>query len=76
MAASTSSAGVNGHSSGTPSTSNSNGYHDVELSELEYDPVQLELMKEELILLDYDDKPIGEASKKTCAWGRYPRDYY
>ena len=69
MAASTSSAGVNGHSNGTPSTSNgnSNGYHDVELSDLEYDPVQLELMKEELILLDYDDKPIGEASKKTCA---------
>merc|ERR1712225_212652 len=39
---------------------------DVDLSEMEYDPVQLELMNEELIVTDTDDNPIGKESKKTC----------
>jgi hypothetical protein len=34
---------------------------------MEYDPLQLEMMKEELIVVDYDDNPIGQDSKKTCA---------
>lgn len=32
----------------------------------EYDAVQLDLMEERLIVLDREDNPIGEASKKTC----------
>merc|ERR1711939_260050 len=39
---------------------------DVDLSEMEYDPVQLEHMNEELIVTDTDDNPIGKESKKTC----------
>ena len=33
----------------------------------EYDAVQLDLMEERCIVLDREDNPIGEASKKTCA---------
>ncbi|KAK9899615.1 isopentenyl-diphosphate delta-isomerase [Cystobasidium minutum MCA 4210] len=33
---------------------------------MEYDPAQLEMMKEELIVVDNDDNPIGQDSKKTC----------
>jgi hypothetical protein len=55
---------MNGHSATTNGT---NGAHEeVDLSELEYDPLQLEMMKEELIVVDYDDNPIGKDSKKTC----------
>lgn len=43
------------------------------------DPVQAALMEERLIVLDYNDKPIGEASKKTCMYlllisAKYRRD--
>lgn len=48
---------MNGHSNG-----------DVDLGDMEYDPLQLEMMKEELIVVDTDDNPIGKDSKKTCAW--------
>lgn len=41
-------------------------YADADLDGLEYDPEQLEMMKEELIVVDYDDNPIGSESKKTC----------
>ena len=34
--------------------------------ETQYDAEQLKLMEERLILLDYNDKPIGSESKKTC----------
>lgn len=51
---------TNGHSNG-------NGAQDVNLDDMEYDPLQLEMMKEELIVVDYDDNPIGQDSKKTCA---------
>jgi len=57
---------MNGHSA----TNGTNGVHDeVDLSELEYDPLQLEMMKEELIVVDNDDNPIGKDSKKTCKRG-------
>merc|ERR1711939_113237 len=45
---------------------------DVDLSEMEYDPVQLELMNEELIVTDTDDNPIGKESKKTPSDGQHP----
>ncbi|CAD6582402.1 MAG: isopentenyl-diphosphate delta-isomerase idi1 [Cyphobasidiales sp. Tagirdzhanova-0007] len=46
---------------------NGNGHiQDVDLEGLEYDPLQLEMMNEELIVVDYDDKPIGKESKKKC----------
>ena len=48
------------------SASNSNGIQDVDLESLDYDPLQLEMMKEELVVVDYNDKPIGKESKKTC----------
>lgn len=37
-----------------------------EFHEEDYDPVQLELMEERLIVLDNDDNPIGQDSKKIC----------
>ena len=37
----------------------------------EYDAVQLDLMEERLIVLDREDNPIGEASKKTCPFSRF-----
>ena len=61
---------MNGHASTNGSSSTSQQQHfanDVNLDEMEYDPLQLEMMKEELIVVDYDDKPIGQESKKTCA---------
>lgn len=55
-------------SSSTTAMSNGNGQlQDANLDGLEYDPLQLEMMKEELIVVDNDDKPIGKESKKTCA---------
>lgn len=54
-----------GHANGANGASASR-HNDVDLDGLEYDPVQLEMMKEELIVVDYDDKPIGSESKKTC----------
>lgn len=56
---------MNGSSS-TNGHANGNGTQDVDLNEMEYDPAQLEMMKEELIVVDNDDNPIGQDSKKTC----------
>lgn len=39
----------------------------IELDPNTYDPAQIELMEERLILLDNDDKATGEGSKKDCA---------
>ena len=68
---------MNGHAGTNGSSSSSQlqqqqqpATNDVNLDEMEYDPLQLEMMKEELIVVDYDDKPIGQESKKTCACGR------
>lgn len=33
-----------------------------------YDEEQIRLMEEVCIVLDYDDRPIGSASKKVCTW--------
>ena len=33
-----------------------------------YDDEQIRLMDEVCIVLDFDDKPIGRASKKLCGW--------
>ena len=38
----------------------------IELSSEQYDAEQIVLMEERLILLDNDDKNIGEGSKKDC----------
>lgn len=57
---------MNGHAAVNGSSSSSSA-NDVNLDDMEYDPMQLEMMKEELIVVDYDDKPIGQESKKTCA---------
>lgn len=39
-----------------------------------YDEEQIRLMDEICIVLDYDDVPIGTASKKVCQWSiEYPR---
>ena len=54
---------------GTVNGASSAQHQDVDLDGLEYDPLQLEMMKEELIVVDYDDKPIGSESKKTCKKG-------
>lgn len=51
---------TNGHANGSTQT------QDVDLDGMEYDPLQLEMMKEELIVVDNDDNPIGQDSKKTC----------
>ena len=58
---------------GTNGSSHINGTHEVEggltepeLDERFYDAEQLKLMEERLILLDRNDNPIGDASKKTC----------
>lgn len=48
------------------SATNGAQHNDVDLEGMEYDRVQLELMKEELIVVDTDDNPIGQESKKTC----------
>lgn len=56
---------MNGSSS-TNGHANGNGTQDVDLEGMEYDPAQLEMMKEELIVVDNDDNPIGQDSKKTC----------
>lgn len=49
---------TNGHANGVQD--------DARIEEMEYDPLQLEMMKEELIVVDNDDNPIGQDSKKTC----------
>jgi isopentenyl-diphosphate Delta-isomerase len=40
-----------------------------------YDEEQVRLMEEVCIVLDYDDKPIGSASKKTCMLPLSQRSY-
>ncbi|GAA6062598.1 hypothetical protein JCM10212_004893 [Sporobolomyces blumeae] len=40
--------------------------HTIELDPSQYDQEQINLMEERLILLDNDDKAIGEGSKKDC----------
>jgi isopentenyl-diphosphate delta-isomerase len=40
-----------------------------------YDEVQVRLMKEECIVLDDNDFPIGSASKKDCTCGRDIKPY-
>lgn len=62
---------ANGQNGSSSNGSSSNGqqqqqHQDVDLDGLEYDPLQLEMMKEELIVVDNDDTPTGSASKKTC----------
>lgn len=56
------------------SATNGAQHNDVDLEGMEYDPVQLELMKEELIVVDTDDNPIGQESKKTCKSHTSQRD--
>lgn len=50
------------------STSASNG--DFTLDPTQFDAEQIRLMEERLIIVDNDDTPIGEGSKKECASNR------
>lgn len=49
-------------------------HYSIELDPNQYDPAQIELMEERLILLDNDDRATGEGSKKDCGHSsaRYP----
>lgn len=52
-------------STATQSNGAANG-HAADVNLDAYDPEQVALMEERLIVLDVDDNPIGEDSKKTC----------